>query len=109
MAFLNRRYQVVTILAIFVVTTLYTLTSHFQIQNFGLSLTFPKISSTSQVYIPPTDDQWHWRQLEQHNPLTSYVNLPKGTVKRLPKVQHDFSKESQAAKEKREVRQARVK
>src|SRR5579871_4677063 len=109
MTYLNRRYQVVAILAIFVVTTLYTLTRHFQIQISGSSLTFPSKSPTSKVYIPPDDGKWHWRQLEQHNPLTSYFNLPKGTTKLLPKVQHDFSTELQAFREKREMRQDRVK
>src|SRR6266480_3830262 len=109
MAFLNRRYQVVAILTVLVVTTLYILSNDFQFRRLTSSFAFPNTSSTSQVYILPADGQRHWRQLEQHNPLTSYVTLPKGTAKRLPKVQHDFSTESQTTKEKRKMRQARVK
>lgn len=107
MVFLNRRYQVSAILTILIVTVLYLLQLHFRLDTFPV---LPSWSpSPHPTYIPEDDGRWHWRQLSQHFPLKTFVNLPTGIPKRLPKVQHSFPKELTPAEGKRLARQHAVK
>lgn len=58
-----------------------------------------------------TDDStFHWRNLEQHYPITQFKRLPSGPTLNIPRIQHDFSSgESSEAKATRLERLQAVK
>ncbi|GME51088.1 Glycoside hydrolase family 47 [Neofusicoccum parvum] len=51
----------------------------------------------------------HWRKLKEHFPVTSTIQLPKGSPKPMPKIQATFAKESATEKKEREARLMAVK
>lgn len=58
-----------------------------------------------------TNYRQHWKKHPEHNPIPDdkVIPLPTGKPKAIPKIQHQFGKESTAAKEKREARLEQVK
>lgn len=50
-----------------------------------------------------------WVQRPEHHPVKSFIPLPGGEPKNVPKIQHDFGPETEEQKKLREERQARVK
>ncbi|GAM85253.1 hypothetical protein ANO11243_032570 [Dothideomycetidae sp. 11243] len=52
--------------------------------------------------------KFHWRNVARKHPVDSYRPLPKGPAQRLPQIQFDFPKESEADREERQDRQNAV-
>ena len=59
---------------------------------------------------PPADDgKFKWANLEVHYPVDAYEPLPDRSRKRLPQVQHTFTRKSEFAEGQRNHRQSEVK
>ncbi|KAJ6441160.1 class I alpha-mannosidase 1A [Purpureocillium lavendulum] len=65
----------------------------------------------STIDVPAQEKKVHWTKPEEHFPLpkASVITLPTGAPKKLPKIQHPFGAETEAAKAKRLERLAKVK
>ncbi|KAH0367079.1 seven-hairpin glycosidase, partial [Aureobasidium melanogenum] len=61
-----------------------------------------------RIEIPPINQGMvnfptiHWSKMPEHFPVSSTIQLPTGTPKAIPRIQHDFKKESSAEKADRE-------
>lgn len=55
------------------------------------------------------DGRFHWANVPQRHPVTSLIPLPSGKPHKIPKIQHQFGKESTDAKKTREERLRAVK
>lgn len=71
------------------------------------------VASTPKAEAKPSssDTRIHWKSFTEFFPVPteSVAALPTGKPKAIPKIQHDFKKETEEAKTKRETRQAKVK
>lgn len=47
---------------------------------------------------------FHWTKATEHYPVTSMIPLPSGLPVKIPKIQHDFPRETQQARSTREAR-----
>ncbi|KAL1297676.1 hypothetical protein AAFC00_006228 [Neodothiora populina] len=69
--------------------------------------------SKATLSLPPSPDlndgNFHWQDVKIHYPVISLIPLPTGQVSPVPRIQHAFGRESQAAKTTRVERQAAVK
>jgi mannosyl-oligosaccharide alpha-1,2-mannosidase len=67
--------------------------------------------SESDVMAQPSETVIHWKPVPEHFPVAeeSIIPLPTGKPKAIPSVQYRFGAESEAAKQTREIRLAKVK
>ncbi|KAF2144381.1 glycoside hydrolase family 47 protein [Aplosporella prunicola CBS 121167] len=62
-----------------------------------------------EVFVHEEADPIHWKKLEEHFPVTSTIQLPTGSPKPVPKVQHTFAKETPEQKKERIEKLAAIK
>lgn len=99
---LNRRYQLLIILAFCFVISWYSFRERLRPSRDTLK-------HWDKPYNASGDDRFRWKDLPQRYPVHSLTPLPSGVTLNLPKVQHDFTVESAAATSTRQSRQAAVK
>ena len=58
---------------------------------------------------PPSVSVLHWSSVQEHFPVTSTIQLPEGSPKPIPKIQHEFASESEEERVTRENRLDAVK
>ena len=99
-----RRWRVVVLTIALALTTLYYLTHQRNVWNYGYTPYVP-----SPIKAPATDGKIHWSKLPERHPVTSYIPLPTGTPKKIPKVQTKAPKEEAKQRAERLRRRAAVK
>lgn len=82
----------------------------YQVGNYDLAAVKSIGFSTSYRRPQGLDNgQFKWRSYQPHHPLKFLVPLPAARPKRLPRVQHEFGPETNAAREIRLGRRAQIK
>ena len=87
-------------------TLLLYLRNDLRIVSFRRPSSSHKAATGAQEVLAPAKDAdtFRWSQVPEHYPVTSFVPLPHGDASSLPRIQHQFKKETPAARKLREHR-----